>query len=188
VQEDNVKSYLLIAFAMLGLLAGVACDGNDDDKGSGGSGGSIGGNGGTGGTGGSGGTGGFAGSGPYGDCEGREACWEGATCQDNVCFQAECGVCEPGQPGCDGGFCECEPAEVGGTCVPDDFGDLCTEHADQAACTADDACRWAVAGCGETKSVTGCFPKEDCGRGWCGSGKVCTYVALDGCVGSFLCL
>jgi len=172
-----MTKHLAIAAALLALVAGTACEGDDGDGGSAGAGG----------TGGLGGSGGFTG-GPFSSCE-DATCGAGLSCRDNACFQAECGACECGQPGCVcGGFCECENFEMGGTCVPDDFADTCSVLADEAACATDERCRWAVSGCGNTQGVAGCHPVQDCAQGWCGAEKTCTYVALEGCVGAFLCL
>ncbi len=156
-----------VAFA-LGLALMVGCS---DENGEGGNGGTAG-------------TGGIAGH--Y--CESNGECDSGV-CGDPACFLAACGVCECGQPDCSCfGYCECEPHETGGYCVPADFLTVCAGYDAAPACTQNDRCRWLVPGCDvDTLPAPGCFPNADCGDNWCGS-KSCTYVATEECVGAFVCL
>ena len=185
---------LVIALACSTAVLGCSSETGGTDGGAGDGGvpdasGGSGGDGGTGGTGASGGSGAMGGFGGGGYCESHSRCASGV-CGDLPCFLSGCGVCECGQPACfcSGGFCECEPYEVGGECVPEDFLTVCAEHASELECEENDRCRWLVPGCDvATLPRAGCFPKEDCGDGWCGDMR-CTYAATEECVGVLVCL
>lgn len=96
----------------------------------------------------------------------------------------------------------CGPAEVTGTCIPDQLDGvgynwqltapsctpevpLCSQYDNAGLCDADTTCRWLVPGCSEEPKpegfATGCYPIANCTADSCGEDAECTSVSYNPC-------